>query len=94
MAEDDSSSSFSEAKTDSILSGSAYYSTEDSDTSSVASLSLPVPEERTEILPYLFEPERSSSSESEEMLEVNDHPGKEQLGNTNWYVNNGKTYVT
>ena len=36
MAEGDSSSSFSEAETDSILSGSAYYSSEDSDTSSVA----------------------------------------------------------
>ena len=45
MAEGDSSNSFSEAETDSMLSGSAYYSTEDSDTSSVASLSLPVPEE-------------------------------------------------
>ena len=45
MAEGDSSSSFSDAKTDSILSGSAYYSNEDSNASSVASLSLPVQEE-------------------------------------------------
>ena len=60
MAEGDSSSSFSDAETDSILSGSAYYSTEDSDASSVASLSLPVPEELADIRPYLFEPERSS----------------------------------
>ena len=90
MAEGDSSSSFSEAKTDSIVSGSTYYSTENSDASSVASLSLPVLEELAEIRPYLFEPERSSSSESEETLEVNDHPGEERLGNTNWYVNNGR----
>ena len=75
MAEGDSSSSFSKAETDSILSGSAYYSSEDSDASSVASLSLPVPEET--IRPYLFEPERSSSSDSEETTEVVDHPSKE-----------------
>ena len=86
MAEGDSSSSFSDAETDSILSGSAYYSTEDSDASSVASLSLPVPEELADIRPYLFEPERSSSSESEETPEVDDRPGEERLGNTNWYV--------
>ena len=73
MAEGDSSSSFSEAETDSILSGSAYYSS--SDTSSVASLSLPVPEET--IRPYLFEPERSSSSDSEETPEVVGHPSEE-----------------
>ena len=84
MAEGDSSSSFSEAEVDSILSGSAYYSSEDSDASSVASLSLPVPEET--IRPYLFEPERSSSSDSEETTEVVDHPSEEQLGNTDWYV--------
>ena len=84
MAEGDSSSSFSEAETDSILSGSAYYCSEDSDASSVASLSLPVPEET--IQPYLFEPERSSSSDSEEMTEVVDHPSEERLGNTDWYV--------
>ena len=87
MAEGDSSSSFSEAETHSILSGSAYYSTEDSDTSSVASLLLPVPEEPAEIRPYLFEPERSpTSSEPEERLEVDGHPSKERLGNTDWYV--------
>ena len=87
MAGGDSSSSFSEAETDSMLSGSAYYSTEDSDTSSVASLSLPVPEEPAEIRPYLFEPERSpTSSESEERLEVDGHPSEERLGNTDWYV--------
>ena len=90
MAEGDSSSSFSDAETDSILSGSAYYSTEDSDASSVASLSLPVPEELArelaDIRPYLFEPERSSSSESEETPEIDDRPGEERLGNTNWYV--------
>ena len=78
MAEGDSSSSFSEAETDSMLSGSAYYSTEDSDTSSVASLSLPVPEELSEIQPYLFEPERSpTSSESEERVEVDGDPSEE-----------------
>ena len=64
MAEGDSSSSFSETETDSILSGLVYYSTEDSDASSIASLSLPVPEELAEIRPYLFKPERLSSSES------------------------------
>ena len=89
MAEGDSSSSFSKAETDSILSGSAYYSSEDSDTSSVASLSLPVPEET--IRPCLFEPERSSSSDSEETAEVVDHPSKERLGNTDWYVNTDAT---
>ena len=83
MAEGDSSSSFSETETetDSILSGSACYSTkvsEDSDVSSVASLSLPVPEET--IQPYLFEPETLSSSESEETLEVVGHPSKERIG--------------
>ena len=52
MAEGDSSSSFSDAETDSILSGSPYYSTEDIDASSVASLSLPVPEELADISPY------------------------------------------
>ena len=89
MAEGDSSSSFSEVETDYILSGSAYYSSEYSDASSVASLSLPVPEET--IRPYLFEPERSSSSYSEETPEVVDHPSEEQLGNTNWYVNTDAT---
>ena len=84
MAEGDSSSSFSEAETDSILSGSAYYSSEDSDASSVASLSLPVPEET--IRPYLFKSERSSSSDSEETTEVVDHLSEERLGNTDWYV--------
>ena len=58
-----------------MLSGSAYYSIEDSDASSVVSLSLPVPEEPAEILPYLFEPEKlPTSSESEERLEVDGHP--------------------
>ena len=89
MAEGDSSSSFSEAETDSILPGSTYHSSEDSNTSSVASLSLPVPEET--IRPYLFEPERSSSSNSEEMTEVVDHPSEERLGNTDWYVNTDAT---
>ena len=85
MAEGDSFSSFSETDTESVLLGSAYYTTEDSDASSIASLSLPV----TEIWPYLFEPERSTScSESEEMLEVDSHPREDRLGNTNWYVNN------
>ena len=55
MAEGDSSSSFSEAETDSILSGSA---SQDFIASSVASLSLPVPEETIQL--YLFEAERSS----------------------------------
>ena len=86
MAEGDSSSSFSETNNDSVLSGLVCYSTEvskDSDALSVASLSLPV----EEIRPYLFEPERLTSSESEETLEIVDHPGIEWLGNTNWYVN-------
>ena len=87
MAEGNSSSSFSEAETDSMLSGSAYYSTEDSDTSSVASSSLPVPEEPSEIRPYLFEPERSpTSSEPEERVEVDGDPSVERLGNIDWYV--------
>ena len=74
MAEGDSSSSFSEAETDSILSGSAYY-------------------QRCLITlrPYLFEPERSSSSDSEEMTEVVDHPSEERLGNADWYVNTDAT---
>ena len=70
-----------------MLSGSAYYSTEDSNTSFVASLSLPVPEEPAEIQPYLFEPERSpTSSEFKERLEVDGHPSEERLGNIDWYV--------
>ena len=79
MAEGDSFSSFSDAKTDTILSRSVYYSTEDSDASSVASLSLTVPEELANIRLYLFKPERSSSSESEETPEV-DRPDEERLG--------------
>ena len=87
MVEGDSSSSFSEAETDSMLSGSVYYSTEDSDTSLVASLSLPVLEEPSEIRPYLFEPERSpTSSESEERVDVDGDPSEERLGNTDWYI--------
>ena len=68
MAEGDSSSSFSETDNNSVLSGSVCYSTEvseDSNALSVASLSLPVEEIRL----YLFEPEKSTSSESEETLE-------------------------
>ena len=38
---------------------------------------------------YLFEPEMLlTNSESEERLKVDGHPSEEQLGNTDWYINN------
>ena len=45
MSEGESFGSFSETETDSMLSGSVYYPTENSDASSVAYLLLPVLEE-------------------------------------------------
>ena len=84
MAESGSLSSFSDTDSSSVLSGSAYYSTEiseDDDALSSPSLSLPM----EEVWPYMFEPERSPGSEYEETPEV-DHPGAEWLGNTEWYV--------
>ena len=70
-----------------MLSGSAKYSTEDSNASLVASLSLPVLEEPAEIRPYLFKSERLlTSSECEERLEVDGHSSKEEIGNTDWYI--------
>ena len=74
MSEGDSSSSFSETQFYRVQRISTEVS-EDSDSSAVVSLSLPAPEET--IQPYLFESERSSSSESEETLEVVGHPSKE-----------------
>ena len=74
MAESDRSSSFSDVKNDSILSGSVYSLAKvgEGDASSVASLSpLPV----GDIRPYCFEPEQkvdlemSTSSEAEETLD-------------------------
>ena len=87
MAEGDSSSGGSISDTDSVLSGSAYYSTEVSENSDASSLSLALPVSVGEIRPYLFEPETyTSGSESGEELEVDDRSGEERLENTSWEV--------
>jgi len=89
MAEDDRPSSWSKTDSDSVLSDSVYYSTEFSEddvlseTGSGTSLS----ELHTEdVLPYLFEPERSSSEpdvDSTETLDAVD-TCEEWIGNTDW----------
>ena len=87
MAEGDSSSGSLISDSDSVLSGSVYYSTEVSEDSDESSLLLALPMGVGEIRPYLLEPENSTSgSKSGEELEVDDESGEEQLENTNWYV--------
>jgi len=71
MAEGDSPNSFSETDSDSVLSGSVWYSTElseDNEVLSEASLML----DMEEVHPYLFEPEWSSSKSDEETLYITD----------------------
>ena len=89
MAENDRPSSWSETDSDSVLSGSVCYSTEFSEdevlseTGSGVSLLL----HTEEVLPYLFEPEWSSSEpdmDSTETLDTVD-TWEERIGNTNWY---------
>jgi len=90
MAGGDRPSSWSKTDSDSVLSGSVYYSTkfsEDdvlSETGSGASLSALHTED---VLPYLFEPGRSSSEpdvDSTETLDAVD-TWEERIGNTDWY---------
>ena len=89
MAEGDRPSSWSETDSDSVLSGSVCYSTEFSEDEELsenrsgASLLL----HTEEVLPYLFEPERSSSEpdvDSTETLDAVD-TWEERIGNTDWY---------
>ena len=89
MAECDRPSFWSETDSDLVLSGSVCYSTEFSEdevlseTGSGASLSL----HTEEVLPYLFEPEWSSSGpdvDSTETLDTIDSC-EERIGNTDWY---------
>jgi len=89
MAEGNRPSLWSETDSDCVLSGSVCYSTEFSEdevlseTGSGASLSL----HTEEVLPYLFEPERSSSEpvvDSTETLDIVD-TREERIGNTDWY---------
>ena len=90
MAEGDRPSSWSETDSDSVLSGSVYYSTEFSqdnvlsETGSGASLSVLHTEE---VLPHLFEPERSSSKPDVDSTETMDavDTWEEWIGDTDWY---------
>ena len=92
MAEGDRSTLFSETDHDSVLSGSTCYSTELSEEGEVLSeagseISLSLHTEDT-IHPYLFKPEQSSSEQDSETLDTVDSQ-EEQIGNTNWYYNEG-----
>ena len=71
MAEGDSPTSFSETDSDSVLSGSVCYSTELSEDDEVLSEASSMLDD-TEVHPYLFEPERSSSESDAETLDIAD----------------------
>lgn len=87
MAEGGRSSSCSESDSDSLLSGSVCYSTEFSDDHEELSEAPLLYHGTEEVHPYLFEPERSSSSEPDTETPDTVDYREERIGNTDWYLN-------
>jgi len=86
MAEGGRSSSCSESDSDSLLSGSVCYSTEFSDDHEELSEAPLLYHGTEEVHPYLFEPERSSSSEPDTETPDTVDYREERIGNTDWYL--------
>ena len=87
MAEGDRPSSWSETDSDSVLSGSVYYSIEFSEDDVLSETASLLALHTEEVFPYLFEPERSINEpdvDSAETLDAVD-TWEEQIGNTDWY---------
>jgi len=87
MAEGGRSSSSSKSDSDSLLSSSICYSTKFSDDHEELSEEPLLYHNMEEVHPYLFEPERSSTSEPDTETPDTVNYQEERIRNTDWYLN-------